>query len=666
MSLNIVRRTGIKSLYFGLFPVFFTVILFLVLSGCKGGSNTPFFLPGTPPKATITSITAVAGNTTVNLAWSSVSSATSYNIYRSLQSAQKGTRIASVSSAITSYTDTGLSNNIPYYYQIAPATWQGEIGQSSQVSATPLGTSGPNIIINGTVLYQDKEYGLDGFTSNQPYKPVRYAVIEIIDSAATSTAPPLATGVTGTDGSYTISLPTSTSLSVYVRVDAEATPDVSPVPIEVRNFASEVYSFRGNNFIPSGDTSVNIAVPAASIGGAFNILDVLTNGFNFVNSLQSYPTATLNAYWSPGNAYGTYYCSTPDPNDCFKGEGIYVLNSRNDTDEYDDDVLYHEFGHFIAAHFSKDDSQGGIHGLTDDDLDMRLAWSEGWGDAMPGNVKLWLNSTGQANLLSSAVEVPLTAYIDTNSGGAGVSIDMDSPDGMYTVNGQPEYLTFKYACGEVAIAKILLDLNQKFNMQNVWEVVSSYTTSVPSTPVNLELFWDRWHLLSEPTFSSSTSIDAIFANRSISYSSDLSSSSTYTVGVTYPTDRTLYPDGDEDIISFETNTSQHYTITTFNLRNGADTYIELLPSLSSQPTLTNDNPYGSSYSGTAVPSDYWPNLCDLSTGVCHDNGFDILGSSLAFYAPAYPTTLYVRVKSSPDRPVSAGRYGTYALKITSP
>jgi hypothetical protein len=607
-------------------------------------------------------ISAVAGDTAVTLGWSTVSSATSYNIYRSDTPGGSRTKIASGLSS-TSYRNTGRNNGTPYYYVVTAVNTEGESTPSSEVSATPDAVSGP-ITISGTVLYQDKEYGSNGFTGNRPFKAVRYASIELVDASNSTVT---ATTQTDSSGLYSISTST-TSANVYVRVKAQATLTGSTPQIEIKSPSGSIYAVGSNDFIPSGPANVSIAVPTASIGGALNILDVFTNGFQFVYSLvQSYPPS-LSGYWQTGNINGTYYCSVG----C--SEGIYILSdsSSGDTDEYDDDVLYHEFGHFTAAHFSQDDSPGGMHTLTDNDLDMRLAWSEGWGDSMPGNIKMWL-SANAPKLLSSAATVPLTEYVDTVGSIAGVAIDMDNPDGPFR--------SYHYACGEVAIAKILLDISKDFGMQHIWDVFTNFLANHP-TPVNLELFWDQWHSLGKPTTSSSSvTIDSIFLNRLIQYAPDTyetdgtvppPSTSTYTFG--QPQVHTLYGAGDIDFIAFTGQPGRQYTITTSNLLNGADTVITLLNSdgttmPGTTPPNPNDNANVTTYSGTSalpsVPSDvYFSTLCD-AYGVCHDNGFDILGSKLIFTA-ASTSTYYVKVQSSSTSPVSAGRYGTYTLTITSP
>ena len=46
--------------------------------------------------------------------------------------------------------------------------------------------------------------------------------------------------------------------------------------------------------------------------------------------------------------------------------------------------------------------------------------------------------------------LPLTVYVDTDSSDAGIAVDMESPDGWYTVGGVSRYLTFYYSTDEVA------------------------------------------------------------------------------------------------------------------------------------------------------------------------------------------------------------------------
>jgi hypothetical protein len=84
-----------------------------------------------------TGLTATAGDTQVTLAWSASSSATSYDIYRSLTPGGEGTTAYKTGVTGTSYTDSGLTDGTTYYYKVTAVNSAGESGQSSEASATP-------------------------------------------------------------------------------------------------------------------------------------------------------------------------------------------------------------------------------------------------------------------------------------------------------------------------------------------------------------------------------------------------------------------------------------------------------------------------------------------------------------------------------------------------
>jgi hypothetical protein len=84
-------------------------------------------------------VTVTAGDSQVNISWSPVNGATSYNIYWSNTTGttpSSGTKIGSLSSS--PYPHTSLTNGISYYYVVTAVNTAGESGPSSQVSAMPL------------------------------------------------------------------------------------------------------------------------------------------------------------------------------------------------------------------------------------------------------------------------------------------------------------------------------------------------------------------------------------------------------------------------------------------------------------------------------------------------------------------------------------------------
>jgi RHS repeat-associated protein len=107
--------------------------------GESANSNQASATPHIPPPPAPTNLTAYAGNTFVTLTWNQSSSATSYDILRSLTS---GGPYSTIQTGVTtsSYVDTGLTNGTTYYYVVTASNAGGTSGDSNQANATP--TSG--------------------------------------------------------------------------------------------------------------------------------------------------------------------------------------------------------------------------------------------------------------------------------------------------------------------------------------------------------------------------------------------------------------------------------------------------------------------------------------------------------------------------------------------
>jgi hypothetical protein len=91
------------------------------------------------PPAAPTGLSATTGNGQVALSWTASSGATSYNVKRSTTSGGPYTTVASPTT--TSYVNTGLANGTTYYYVVSAVNTSGESPNSSQVSATPTGST---------------------------------------------------------------------------------------------------------------------------------------------------------------------------------------------------------------------------------------------------------------------------------------------------------------------------------------------------------------------------------------------------------------------------------------------------------------------------------------------------------------------------------------------
>jgi fibronectin type 3 domain-containing protein len=121
-------------------------------SGEGSRSNEPFATTQAIPTVTFT---ATPGDSQVVLNWSASPTATSYKIYRDTLGAPSGatsfivnlantTTVVVNGQSLLSYTDTGLVNGTPCFYEIAPINSSGEntIQTGDRISATPTASSG--------------------------------------------------------------------------------------------------------------------------------------------------------------------------------------------------------------------------------------------------------------------------------------------------------------------------------------------------------------------------------------------------------------------------------------------------------------------------------------------------------------------------------------------
>jgi hypothetical protein len=142
------------------------VLLLAALTlSCGGGGTNSGPAGGTPPSAP-SGLTATAGNQQISLNWTASTTASSYNVKRSMTSGSGYAQIASA--ATSSYTDTGLANGTHYYYVVSAVNSAGESANSSEASAMPVQPS-PDVTITvdptRTRPISPWIYGLNFYTS---------------------------------------------------------------------------------------------------------------------------------------------------------------------------------------------------------------------------------------------------------------------------------------------------------------------------------------------------------------------------------------------------------------------------------------------------------------------------------------------------------------------
>lgn len=240
---------------------------------------------------------------------------------------------------------------------------------------------------------------------------------------------------TTTDAAGAYSFTAASNLDVSLRARAEllrvGTPSWTFTVVDNAN-DDALYALDGGAF-NTGSANSTRDLRAASgwdgsrYGGArsaapFAILDVVYDAVQLV--LGAAPTLNfpaLELHWSTSNvpsfgSNGIPDLDTGELGTSFfrRGIGIYLLGAEDsDTDEYDRHVIAHEWAHYFEAEFSRSDSIGGPH-TRHDQLDFRVAFGEGWGNALSAMVtgqSVYRDSFGpsQARTFGFDVEGPLSA-----------------------------------------------------------------------------------------------------------------------------------------------------------------------------------------------------------------------------------------------------------------
>ena len=285
------------------------------------------------------------------------------------------------------------------------------LATSSAVATSP-------VTMSGMVTYDGvpNTAGALVYTS-ATMKPVRGALVEIVDAAATV----IATTRTDDSGAYSASVPSNSQLRVRVRAQASRSGSGPSWDVSVRDNtqADAIYSIESSLF-NSGTAALTRDVHAPSGWGGtsytgaraaapFALLDTIYTAQAKVLAVA--PAAVfppLRVFWSVNNlpARGdreqgqigtTSFVMTSSATGAARA--IYVLGKEDvDTDEYDASVIAHEWGHYYQSAFSRDDSPGGSHSASQR-VDRRLAFSEGWGNAWSG---IALERTNYTDAVGSA------------------------------------------------------------------------------------------------------------------------------------------------------------------------------------------------------------------------------------------------------------------------
>ena len=228
--------------------------------------------------------------------------------------------------------------------------------------------------------------GLD--YTNPQNRPARAVTVNAVDG---TTSAVLASAVTNASGDYSLSVAANTSIKIQVvaqmvktgspswnftvaNLDVTTTPYNYTEPTAFNSSAGAAHDV----LIPSGLSTNPLGTATGTRASApFAILDTFYQGYQLVLSAApntNFPA--LIADWAENNttAEGTFFTSAAPQHI------VLTADLTDDTDEFDQHVIAHEFGHYIEHNFSRADNIGGAHGLGDK-LDPRVSFGEGFGYA---------------------------------------------------------------------------------------------------------------------------------------------------------------------------------------------------------------------------------------------------------------------------------------------
>jgi PKD repeat protein len=238
--------------------------------------------------------------------------------------------------------------------------------------------------LRGTLVYDKVPVSPSGLDfANTVTRPIRGAVVELVSGTTV-----IGATVSGEDGSYAFSW----TGPRMVRVRVKALTAVPVIRVEDNTAGDALYSMISAEV--DNDSTATLSLRASSGWGGtsytgprvtapFAILDAAYASARFFLAERAVPFPDLRVNWSIDNR--------PEEGDKSTGQigtshwdffELYLLGKEDaDTDEFDDHIIAHEWGHYFESKLSRADSPGGSHAFGQL-KDPRLSWGEGWATAL--------------------------------------------------------------------------------------------------------------------------------------------------------------------------------------------------------------------------------------------------------------------------------------------
>jgi hypothetical protein len=370
-------------------------------------------------------------------------------------------------------------------------------GSSSSADICAPG-SGSNVTLSGQITFDrvplDSSGALDFCATTT--QPARHITVEAVCYSVLSST------TTDDNGNYTLTVPSGTS-GLQVRAKAHMLQSGNPgwdvKVVDEQQPVELVFALDSSLLDVDAARTLNLHAPSGSdgtrytsarIAAPFAILDTVYKSMQLV--LDTSPTVNFPALtmkWSESNSAGSFYTN----------QTISLYGYTIDTDEYDEHVIAHEWGHYFQDMFSRDDSIGGPHS-GGDILDIRVAFSEGFGNAF------------------SAMVLDDPIYRDSQGLTAGFSINIENNNcNIYSVDDVDGWYN------ECSVQSVLYDFydmnsdtNDAFNL-GFGEIYQVLVDDIPNTTAFTSLFSFINAFKSLPSIDGNT-VDSLLAAQSISTS----------------------------------------------------------------------------------------------------------------------------------------------------
>jgi hypothetical protein len=375
----------------------FAGIAALLLVACGGGgggsSSSGGNAPNTAPVANAGTSQTVTAGATVTLNGTASSDADgSIASYAWTQTGGTAVTLSSSAVAQPTFTAPTVVTATTLTFSLVVTDNRAAASAAATVNVTVNPAVG-NTTVTGNVTFarvpfataaQDPDRGLWYAAAVQ--QPSRGVIVRAVDPNSPTTV--LATSSTDDLGNYSLSVASNTNITIQVvaRMLRDASQSLPRWDVRVQDghTGNAPYTYTEPSPFNSSTGTHNVSIPTGisaagtatgtRASGPFAILDTVYQGIQTILGVApatNFPALIVD--WG-SQTDGTFF-TTGNP------QFIALLSDLgSDTDEFDQHVIAHEFGHYIENNFSRADNFGGSHGLGDK-LDPRVAFGEGFGYA---------------------------------------------------------------------------------------------------------------------------------------------------------------------------------------------------------------------------------------------------------------------------------------------